>query len=217
MSYLHHQGLFIAFIVSFITVQSANGQTAQQIFASAGIWQDYGMPLSAKSFPEFKGRLVNVNWADIETAPDTWDWEVFDSDINEHIIDDMPVILLVYTGMNAPNWIYSNGVPKVIETASDGSTDTYSPYYLDDDYNVYFKRMITNVRQHIQTLSSSVRNKIIGIQGCYGSTGDQIAYKGTVPDRYAITSQQFDSLFKVYATYYYNEYKNSHTKNFAAE
>jgi hypothetical protein len=159
MSNHQYKGFLLPLPSPLLLWQSANGQTAQQIFASAGIWQDYAMPLSAKSFPEFKGRLVNVNWADIETAPDKWDWEVFDTDINDHIINDMPVILLVYTGMNAPNWIYSNGVPKVIETASDGSTDTYSPYYLDDDYNVYFKRMITNVRQHIQTLSSSVEIK----------------------------------------------------------
>jgi hypothetical protein len=204
----HIKGFFITLAICFITIYPGRSQTAKQVFSNTGIWQDYGMPLNAKNYKEFNGRLVNVNWSEIETAPNKWDWSVFDSDINQHIADNMPVIILVYTGMNAPNWIFSNGVPKVIETASDGSTDTYSPYYLDDDYNVYFKRMVTTVRQHIQTLSSSVRSKIIGIQACFGSTGDQIAYKGTVPDKYAITTEQFDSLFKVYSTYYYNEYKN---------
>lgn len=115
---------------------------------------------------------------------------------------------MVYTGMDAPEWIYSNGVPKVMETASDGRSDTYSPYYLDPEYNTYFKRMITKVRQHIESLSLDVRSKIIGIQACFGSTGDQIDYKGEVAPEYAIPDAQLDSLFKVYSTYYYNEYKN---------
>src|SRR6478735_5170749 len=209
MSNHHIQGLFIALTICFIAVHPANSQTAKQMFSNSGIWQDYGMPLSNKNFPKIRGRLVNVNWSEIETAPNTWDWTIFDSDINQHVIDSLPIILLVYTGMNAPDWIFSNGVPKVIETDSAGNTNTYSPYYLDEDYNVYFKRMITNVRQHIQTLPSSVKTKIIGIQGCYGSTGDQIAYKGAVPDNYAITFNQFDSLFKVFSIYYYTEYKDS--------
>jgi hypothetical protein len=216
MSNHHIQGLFIALTICFIAVHPANSQTAKQMFSNSGIWQDYGMPLSNKNFPKIRGRLVNVNWSEIETAPNTWDWTIFDSDINQHVIDSLPIILLVYTGMNAPGWIYSNGVPKVLETDSSGNTNTYSPYYLDEDYNVYFKRMITNVRQHIQTLASSVKTKIIGIQGCYGSTGDQIAYKGAVPDNYAITSNQFDSLFKVFSIYYYTEYKDSLLKKDSA-
>jgi hypothetical protein len=192
----------------FVLESFQQNQTATQTFSSAGIWQDYGKALSGQNPAQFKGRLVNVKWSDIETAPNTWDWTAFDLDINQHIVDGMPVILMVYTGMNAPTWIYSNGVPKVIETASDGSTNTYSPYYLDEDYNVYFKRMVTNVRQHIETLPSSVRNQIIGIQACFGSTGDQIAYKGTVANKYAISTTQLDSLFKVYSLYYYNEYKS---------
>jgi hypothetical protein len=67
--------------------------------------------------------------------------------------------------------------------------------------------MITNVSQHIQSYTSSTRNLIIGIQGCYGSTGDPIAYKGAVPPQYQISSTQFDSLFKVYSLYYYNQYQ----------
>jgi len=120
----------------------------------------------------------------------------------------MPVILMVYTGMGAPGWIYNNGVPKVIETATDGSTNTYSPYYLDSEYNAYFKRMVTKVRQHIESMPANIKNQIIGIQGCYGSTGDQIDYKGVVDPKYAITDAQLDSLFKVFSLHYYNEYKN---------
>ncbi len=150
------------------------GQTTNQISPNDGIWEDYGPTVSAKTYPEFHGRLVNVNWSDIETSPNYWDWSVFDSDVAQHITDSMPVIILVYTGPNAPDWIYNNGVPKVNATDSSGNVIAYSPYYLDSNYNYYFKRMISVVSQHIQNYSSSTRNLIIGIQGCYGSNSEML-------------------------------------------
>ncbi|MEP6683130.1 MAG: T9SS type A sorting domain-containing protein [Parafilimonas sp.] len=186
----------------------ANSQSAKDIFSNSGIWEDYGIPVKANGNPEFKGRLVNIAWGDIEVSPNIWDWAAFDNDINDHIADGMPVIFMVYTGSNAPNWLYSNGVPKVNQTNSSGGSVGVCPYYMDEDYNFYFKRMITTVRQHVESMDASIRNKIIGVQACFGSTGDQIAYKGDVASQYAISTDQFDSLFKVYSLYYYNEYKN---------
>jgi hypothetical protein len=186
----------------------AKGQT-NKISTNDGIWQDYGGAVSASTYPEIHGRLVNVNWSDIEDSPNHWHWDLFDTDVNQHIADTMPVIILVYTGPAAPNWIYTvGGVPEVYATNNTGDTVASSPYYLDTDYNNYFKRMIDSVKQHIQSYPSSTRNLIIAMQGCYGSTGDQIAYKGNVAPQYQITSAQFDSLFKVYSLYYYNTYKN---------
>ncbi len=195
----------LIFLISFTIVK---GQTINKVSANDGIWEDYGTVVSAKTYPEFHGRLVNVNWSDIETSPDFWNWAIFDSDVNQHIIDSMPVIILVYTGSNAPNWMYSNGVPQVNAIDSSGNIIAYSPYYLDNNYNYYFKRMIDSVCNHIQNYPSSTRNFVIGMQGCYGSTGDPIAYKGNVAPQYQITSVQFDSLFKVYSLYYYNDYQN---------
>ncbi len=195
----------LLFVISFTAVK---GQTTNKISTNDGIWQDYGTPLSAKTYPEFHGRLINVNWSDIEDSSNFWNWSIFDSDVTQHIVDSMPVIILVYTGPAAPDWIYSNGVPKVNATDSSGNVIAYSPYYLDSNYNYYFKRMISVVSQHIQNYPSSTRNLIISIQGCFGSTGDAIAYKGIVPSKYQITLNQFDSLFKVYSLYYYSQYQN---------
>jgi hypothetical protein len=198
---------FIALIYLF-AFSVANGQSLNSVSPAAGIWADYGKVVSAQTYPEQRGRLVNINWSDIETSDNNWSWDAFDSDVNQHIADSMPIIILVYTGPNAPDWVYtSGGVPKVNATDATGNIVAYSPYYLDSNYNNYFKRMISNVRQHIQSYPSAIRNLIIGIQGCYGSTGDQIAYKGNVAPQYAISSTQFDSLFKVYSLYYYNQYK----------
>jgi len=179
-----------------------------QSVAKSGVWSDYGTVVSSTAHPEFKGRLVNVHWADIEPSPNVWNWTAFDKDIADRTAGNLPVIFMVYTRMSAPAWIFTNGVPKVNETDERGVNIGYSPYYLDADYNIYFKRMITKVREHLGTLPASSRNNIVAVQACFGSTGDQICYKGNVAPQYAITDAQFDSLFKVYSLYYYNEYKN---------
>ena len=170
---------FIAAMLLFATID-AKSQSVKELFSNSGVWADYAGPLSAVTYPDFKGRLVNINWSDIEVKPDVWDWKEFDDDINQRVADNMPVIFMVYTRTAAPQWLYSNGVPKVDETNESGVVTGYSPYYLDEDYNFYFKRMITKVREHVQTLPPSVRNNIIGVQPCFASTGDQLAYKGTV-------------------------------------
>ncbi len=201
------------FIISILlfAVTTANSQSVKKLFGNSGIWGDYSSPpVMQSTCPWVKGRLVNVNWADIETAPNVWSWDAFDSDINQHIADSLPIIFMVYTDDHAPNWLYANGVPKVNETDNNGNIIGYSPYFLDNDYNFYFKRMIDSVKQHLQSMPLSTRNKITGVQGCYGSTGDQICYEGNVPRQYAISTTQFDSLFKVYSLYYYNDY---HTLN----
>src|SRR4051812_1645686 len=99
--------IVLIYLIAFFV---AKGQNTNRVSANDGIWQDYGTTLNAKNYPEFHGRLVNVDWSDIETAPNHWDWSVFDSDVNQHTAGNMPVIILVYTGPNAPDWIYSNGV-----------------------------------------------------------------------------------------------------------
>lgn len=69
MNFKHYtKGIIIALCFSSIAL-TATSQTAKQIFSNSGIWQDYGTALSASAHPEFKGRLVNVNWYDIETSP----------------------------------------------------------------------------------------------------------------------------------------------------
>src|SRR5919197_3183565 len=69
--------------------------------------------------------------------------------------------------------------------------------------------MIQKVHQHVETLPTAVRNKIIGVQGCFGSTGDYISYKGEVDQQYYLSSADFYMLFQEFTQYYYDEYKNT--------
>ncbi len=184
---------------------SAKSQTV----VNAGIWQTFGKPLVIATNPEIKGRLCNFYWRDLETSPGVWNWTSFDADLTSRTDDGLPVIFMVYTKEDAPDWLYTNGVPKVNEKDDAGVVTGYAPYYADTDYKAYFRKMVIAVRKHVETLPSNVRNNITGVQGCFGSTGDYISYKGTVAPQYDLTTQQFSDLFREFSQYYYDEYKNT--------
>jgi hypothetical protein len=179
---------------------------------SPGIWQTFGDPLNQSQYEYLNGRLCNFLWKDLEPNNNAWDWTTFDNDLTSRTKDGLPVIFMVYTKEDAPDWIYNNGVPKVTITDNKGSVIGHSPYYADNDYKSFFKRMIQKVHAHIETLPSSVRSKIIAVQGCFGSTGDYISYDGNVPAQYELDSKQFLSLFQEFSQYYYDEYKYTNPK-----
>lgn len=177
-----------------------------------GIWQTFGEPMAATEYPELQGRLCNFTWSELEPAPDVWDWAAFDSDLTKRANDGLPIIFMVYTKEDAPEWIYDNGVPKVIEKDDKGNMIGHAPYYSDPEYQSLFRNMVTKVHQHIETLPTYVREQIIAVQGCYGSTGDYIGYKGTVSSQYALTGTQFMDLFQTFSKYYYDEYQTTSPK-----
>src|SRR5206468_12529301 len=112
---------------------------------NSGIWQTFGDPFPSSKYPEIKGRLCNFNWKDLETAPGVWYWTAFDSDLINRTKDGLPVIFLVYTRENAPDWLYTNGVRKVVIKDTEGNEIGYSPHYADPTYKSWFKKMIAAV------------------------------------------------------------------------
>lgn len=191
---------------------TARSQSTDLVNSSYGIWQTFGDPVTLATTPELHGRLCNFRWADIEPAPNTWDWTQFDSDLAARAADSLPIIFMVYTEEDAPEWIYSNGVPKVAMKDPRGNIVGYAPYYADQDYKDYFERMISTVRAHIDSLPNYVRTHIVAVQACLGSTGDYIGYKGDVDPQYFLSGNDFYSLFKEFSQYYYDEYKTTNPK-----
>jgi hypothetical protein len=191
---------------------SANAQN----LINPGIWQAFTNPLSSTQYPEIRGRLCNFYWKDIQTSSNTWDWDAFDNDLASRTKDGLPVIFMVYVRGpkgDAPDWLYDKGVPKVIIKNKGGAVTGSTPYYADATYKSYLKQMIITVHQHVETLPASVRNKIIGVQGCFGSTGDYISYDGgEVSSQYDLTQKDFSNLYREFTQYYYDEYKNTNPK-----
>ena len=207
-NYLHYVVIGLLYLCPI----SLSAQSTDSLL-KFGVWQFGAAPLSSKLYPEISGRFSNLGWKDLEIAPDVWDWSIFDAEINARVEGGLLVMYKIYVKDESPDWLFTTGgVPKVNEKNSAGAVTGFSPYYLDPDYGVYFKRMVTKVRQHVETFAPNVRNKIVAVQACFGNTGDYIGYKGDVASQYAITNNQFDSLFYDFSTYFYNEYKNTNPK-----
>ena len=187
----------------------ASSQTVPSV--NFGIWQAT-QETTKNDYGRLSGRLTDLHWKDIEVLPNVWVWKHFDSIMTVFAKDKIPFNFLVYTKEDAPDWLYTNGVPKVTEKDDLGIVLGYAPYYVDDDYKFYFKRMVTTVRQHLETLPDSVRKQIVGVEACMGSTGDFIGYKGTVPSQYTLTGTDWFNLFTEFSTHFYDEYKNTSPK-----
>lgn len=185
---------------------------AQTVPINAGLWQAFDQPANVTQYPQIEGRLYNYAWKDIEPKNNEWSWDFFDSDLANRVKDSLPVIFMIYTYDEAPEWLYSNGVPAVPVTDDSGVLLNTVPYFQDPDYIFYFKRMITEVRKHVDSLPYAIRKWIIGVQACFGSTGDYISYKGNVPSQYALTDAQFTRLYKQFTMHYYTEYNNTNPR-----
>src|SRR5579885_3309969 len=84
---------------------NSKSQSTDLVNSSYGIWQTFGDPVTLATTPELHGRLCNFRWADIEPAPNVWDWTQFDNDLAARAADSLPIIFMVYTEEDAPEWI----------------------------------------------------------------------------------------------------------------
>ncbi len=202
--------LIAGFAAMFCMPQISTAQINPPVPDNFGIWESFTTFNNKSSSPELKGRLCNAMWKSLEISHGVYTWDALDTVLYRAASDSLPLIYMVYTKMAAPDWLFTTGnVPKVVERNDKGDSTGYAPYYLDMNYRNYFKEMVTRVKQHVDSLPWSVRQWIIGVQPCFGSTGDYISYKGYVAPEYQITSQQFFTLFKEFSLDYYNEYKNT--------
>jgi hypothetical protein len=134
--------------------------------------------MSKEGKPWYKGQVVTFHWSDIEPSNNRFEWQTMDSQITSTASQGLYVMVLVYTGIHAPSWLYSSGVPEVKTDWQRGSS---FPDYLNPQYQAFFKRMVSTVAQHLQTTyPPNIRSKIIGVQGAVGSSGDATPYRGNV-------------------------------------
>src|SRR5438477_8060659 len=81
---------------------SVSAQTTDTSNYNYGIWQYVGDPLDRTTYSEVRGRLCNFRWADLEIAPNVWNWVQFDSNLTVRAKDSLPIIFMVYTETDAP-------------------------------------------------------------------------------------------------------------------
>lgn len=146
--------------------------------------------IDTKRFPYIKGFADRCQWGEMEPKPEVYDWTKMDVRIRNAVKGNYHYYFVLWTGPHSPQWIYDNGVPKVVCSESKGKS--IFPYYLDKNYVSYFYRFIGKMAEHIASLPEAERNAIAFIQPAFGSTGDKQLYKGTPKDpQYEISARQY--------------------------
>jgi hypothetical protein len=169
-------------LISVISASWLSLAQAELPLSSFGVWAR-GTTFDPKDYPFLKGTSFNAQWADVERQPGVFDWSGLDQAVETAFKRKMYMYLSLGVGPDAPEWIYTHGVPKVF-TDDQKHLDKwkYYPYYFSPKYKSYFQRLITEFGKHIRSYPREKQERISFVQVKTGCTGDECAYKGAVID-----------------------------------
>ena len=185
--------------------------------AFTGLWSQSSFA-DQREAPNIQGIFFTAKWRDLQPAKDMFDWTDFDKDILDITERNLGVSLRIYTGQNAPQWIYEEGVPEVkVNCSKDCSHDDSFPYYPDPAYQDLYFQFVTIFREHLETLPLTVQKNILFIQAMYGTTGDVTPWHGVPIDpqfqNCTEHSEEFVAYVKLTTTHFCNEYFSLHRAN----
>lgn len=149
-----------------------------------GVW-DRGATFDPKEYPFLKGFSFGQRWADVEGQPGVFDWSGLDQAVDKAHQRGMFLYLSLEAGPESPEWIYAQGVPRVMTRGEkDKHVEKWHgyPYYLAPAYKTHFQRLIVEWAKHIRTYPREKQERIAFIQIKTGCTGDETPYKGTAID-----------------------------------
>lgn len=155
--------------------------------SSFGVW-DRGASFDPRQYPFLKGLSFNATWAEVETQPGVFTWTGLDEAMEKARRNQVFLYISLGVGPEAPEWIYTQGVPKVVtdDERHLGKWPHY-PYPLAPAYKKFYHRLIAELGKQIRGYPPEKQARIAFIQVKTGCTGDEDAYKGVPRDpRYAL-------------------------------
>eukprot|EP01084_Bolivina_argentea_P305488 527748_1 len=176
-----------------------------------GIYQQGGVALSPSSV--VRGVDFHFGWNDVEPANNVWNFSAIEQTLDEYIVinPNLSIILLPTTGNTAPLWLYAPpiNIPAVYINTTKNESKGPFPYYLNSNYQTYFKRYVKKVYEFI--INSKYYPKHIFVtQVMLGSSGDCCPWHGTpLNSSYDISTTQWWNYTQVMSLYFYNIYYNS--------
>ncbi len=163
------------FLIVFYSLQ-CQAQHSPLPMDAYGVWIR-GSVDNTSLFDDFKGIRANYQWSDIQ--PDDslhFKWDDYQNSLNDAYKKGLYVYVSILVGPDSPEWIYDNGVPKVITT--DTRWPCY-PFYLDPDYKRFYYNLIEHFADFLRTQPAYLADRIAFVQVMMGCTGDVGPYKGT--------------------------------------
>jgi hypothetical protein len=181
--------VLIAMLVGVLAGFAVAARTAEPEFPD-GCWGVYSWcswnprTITREKCPDLVGAPIIMHWRSLEPAEGDYRFEQL---LGERLRlakeNGFRVFTMIWVGPFSPAWIYDVGVPKVM---TDRKGWTF-PYYFDEDYVSRFHKLIRKFGEYIHALPEDLRDLIVFVQVCEGSTGDGGCYKGRPTDkRYAI-------------------------------
>ncbi|MBL8178154.1 MAG: beta-galactosidase [Bryobacterales bacterium] len=147
-----------------------------------GVW-DRGDSFDPKQYPFLKGLSFNAPWSEVEPKDGVFDWSALDKAVDKALKNNSFLYVSLGVGPEAPEWIYTVGVPKVFtDDTRHADKWPFYPYYLAPAYKTRFHRLITELGRHIRSYPEAKQARIAFIQVKTGCTGDEMAYKGEPKD-----------------------------------
>ncbi|MEI6537420.1 MAG: hypothetical protein WCN98_18900, partial [Verrucomicrobiaceae bacterium] len=169
-------------LLVLMNISCASSALAVPPPSAFGVW-DRGSSFDPKDYPFLKGLAFNQAWADVEKQPGDFDWSNLDQAMDSAVKKNQFIYLSLNVGPDAPQWIYTKGVPRV-ETR-DQMHDSWPvyPFYSSSEYKSLLQRLVTEFGKHIRSYPKEKQERIAFIQVKTGCTGDECAYKGNVVEK----------------------------------
>jgi hypothetical protein len=157
--------------------------------------------ISRADCPELRSVPLILKWNSLEAAPGKYAFEEeLGLPLRAAHADGLYLTLMIWVGPASPEWIYQNGVPRVITdrkvNALGQKTDGQKeyPYYLHPEYKQRFLGLIDAFGKYVSALPLELRARIVFVQCAEGSTGDGQPYKGNPLDpKYAIADEVWNN------------------------
>jgi Beta-galactosidase len=164
---------------SLLLVQAAPPPSAFGVWSKGSSYMVKGT-----DYPFMRGGAFNKKWKEVEKTPGVYDWSDLDKTIETAIQKNIYLYVSIDVGPDSPEWIYSQGVPKVM--VSGDKHEKFSagyPYYLSPKYKELYARVIYKLNEHIRSLPEVKQSHIAFVQVKTGCTGDENPYKGKAKDK----------------------------------
>jgi hypothetical protein len=186
--------MYVCLFAAMATGGAAEGKPGYGISSWAG-WKPG--QISQAECPELRSVPLILKWDSLEPASGRYAFaEELGRPLQAAQEGGLYITLMIWVGPAAPEWIYQNGVPRVITNRNvnalgqktDGQKEY--PYYLHPEYKERFMGLIDAFGKYVSALPPALRARIVFVQCAEGSTGDGQPYKGKPLDqKYAISDE----------------------------
>jgi hypothetical protein len=143
-------------------------------------------------YPGLKGAMIIYRWSQLEPSQGMYNWTEVNRFMARAISGGLKLALNIQVGPESPEWLYRQGVPKVLTTATGFD---HFPHYFDPLYLKSFDLMKNETMKYLLNMPANLAESLVAVTLSEGSTGDPYCYKGDLLpgyEQFAISQDEWD-------------------------